>query len=251
MTGAGWIRGGAGIALGAGVGVWVGWLVTRRRRWYRRLNDAIPVNSAYWRTRGRRDGEVLYVALGDSAGQGIGASKPGRGYVGALARLIGRESGRAVRVVNLAISGATTYVAVRDELPKLARLQPDVCTIAIGANDIAGWDPLAFERNIRRLFAALPAHTIVAELPSFHFLPGERNVRSANRVLHAVAEEHGLVVAPLYADTRRQGLRGILTQFAGDLFHPNDRGYDVWAAAFAPAVAERARAVAVARNAAE
>lgn len=232
-----------GGAAAVSIGAWAYWLVRRRRHWFGVLNDAIPVNSKYWRERGAREGELLYVALGDSAAQGIGASTPRRGYVGALARLIAAESGRSVRVVNLAISGATTHVAVRDELPKLAKLRPDVCTIAIGANDIAVWDAAGFERKLRTIAAALPSGTVMAELPSFHFLPGERRVRVANRILHRIAAEHGFAVAPLHSATRRQGLWGVLTQFAGDLFHPNDRGYDVWASAFAPAVTERARAL--------
>ena len=31
----------------------------------------------------------------------------------------------------------------------------------------------------------------------------------------------------------------MLTQFANDLFHPNDHGYRVWASAFLPAVTAR------------
>jgi acyl-CoA thioesterase-1 len=31
----------------------------------------------------------------------------------------------------------------------------------------------------------------------------------------------------------------VLRQFSGDLFHPNDRGYEVWADTFLPAVDAR------------
>ena len=78
-----------------------------------------------------------------------------------------------------------------------------------------------------------------ADLPSFYFLPGEKKVLVANRILRDAAAERGLVVVPLHARTKRQGLWGVSTQFAGDLFHPNDRGYRVWASAFAPAVDAR------------
>ena len=65
---------------------------------------------------------------------------------------------------------------------------------------------------------------------------GEREAVSA-----ALRFERGLAVAPLHARTRRQGLWGMSTQFAGDLFHPNDRGYRVWASAFEPLVDSRVR----------
>ena len=78
----------------------------------------------------------------------------------------------AVRLVNLGVSGATVALAVRDQLPKLAQLDPDIVTVSIGGNDIASFEPVRFERELATLLDALPSHAIVADLPSFHFLPG-------------------------------------------------------------------------------
>ncbi|MGW9632133.1 SGNH/GDSL hydrolase family protein [Agromyces sp. NPDC055520] len=206
------------------------------------LNDTLPVHSKWWREHAKADGELLYVAIGDSAAQGIGASRPDRSYVGRIADELRESTGQSVRVVNLSVSGATTALAVRDQLPKLRELRsrgdrPDVVTVSIGANDIAEWNPERFARDIRSIFAELPLHAVVADLPCFHLPHHERKVAEANRMLRAAAREYGLVVAPLHELTRRQGLRGILTQFARDMFHPNDHGYAVWAEAFRPAVA--------------
>jgi lysophospholipase L1-like esterase len=63
-------------------------------------------------------------------------------------------------------------------------------------------------------------------------------VAEANRILRMVAAEFGLTVVPLHATTKRQGIRSIATQFANDFFHPNDRGYRVWAEAFLPELSE-------------
>jgi acyl-CoA thioesterase I len=249
----------AATGVGAGVGVlavvglaaWWAWIVRRRAVWFALLNDAIPVNAGWWREQRRAPGELVYVALGDSAAQGIGASRPGRSYVGQLATRLRRETGRTVRVVNLAVSGATVALALRDQLPKLAKLDPDIVTVSIGANDVAIWDLARFEREYRTLVAGLPDHAILADLPSFYFLPGQRASRAGCEIVRRVAEERGLPVVGLHAATHRQGLWGIVTQFAGDLFHPNDRGYAVWADAFAPAVLDRAHAVLAERAAAE
>ncbi|MDQ0893307.1 SGNH/GDSL hydrolase family protein [Agromyces ramosus] len=213
------------------------------------LNETLPVHSKWWRDHAAAQGELLYVAIGDSAAQGIGASAPDRSYVGVLADGLRASTGRSVRVVNLSVSGATTALAVRDQLPRFRRLEPDIVTVSIGANDIADWDPAGFDRNIRAIFSELPAHAVVADLPCFHLPHNERKVAEANRMLRAAAREHGLTVAPLHATTRRQGLRGILTQFAHDMFHPNDRGYAVWAEAFRPAVTERAAELSAAESA--
>ena len=201
------------------------------------LNETLPVHSKWWRDHAKVKGELLYVAIGDSAAQGIGASAPDRSYVGVLAEEIRAITGRTLRVVNLSVSGATVELAVRDQLPRFVKLHPDIVTVAIGANDIAHWDPAAFERGIRTIFEALPAHAIVADLPYFYLPHNERKVAVANRIVRRIAGEHGLTVVPLHATTRHQGLGGILTQFAIDMFHPNDHGYRVWADAFAPSLA--------------
>ena len=202
------------------------------------LNETLPIHSQWWRDHAKKKGELLYVAIGDSAAQGIGASEPNRGYVGILADHIRLNTERTVRVINLSVSGATVELAVRDQLPRFVKLSPDVVTVAIGANDIALWDAEVFETGIRRIFAELPDHAIVADLPCFHLPHNERKVAEANRILRTVAAEFGLTVVPLHATTERQGIRSIATQFANDFFHPNDRGYRVWAEAFLPELSE-------------
>lgn len=232
------------LALLGGVALWARWLARRQRHWKTALAESIPVNSAYWRARKKDEGEILYVAIGDSTAQGIGASRPANSYVGELARRIRRERGARLRVVNLGISGATLAIAIAKELPLLAKLEPELVTVCIGANDIADWDAERFEREIAVILDALPPHAIVADLPSFYFLPGEKKVVVANRMLRAAAQERGLELVGLHDATMREGLWGVATQFAGDLFHPNDRGYRVWADAFQSAVERRLDALA-------
>ncbi|MCS5734112.1 SGNH/GDSL hydrolase family protein [Herbiconiux daphne] len=235
--------GGSIAAATATVALWVRYLARRQHYWQGRLSDSIPVNSQYWRDRATREGELLYVAIGDSTAQGIGASRPAHSYVGFIARHVRQATGRPVRVVNLAISGATIGDAIARELPRLAALDAELMTVCIGANDIAAFDPDRFAAQVDTLFDALPSHAIVADLPSFYFLPAQKKVVIANRILVDAARARRLRVVPLYRATDRQGLWGVSTQFAGDLFHPNDRGYRIWADTFAPAVDERLRAI--------
>lgn len=240
----GWaIAGAVVVALAIAVALWLRWLSRRRVYWFERLTNTIPIHSDWWKSQRALTGELLYVAIGDSAAQGIGASKPGRSYVGEVARHIRAVSSKELRVVNLGISGATLGIAIAKELPALAKLQPDIVTVSIGANDMASFEPSRFAAEIETLFAALPSHAIVADLPTFYFLPVEKKVRIANQILREVAARHSLVVVPLHEAMRRQGLWGVTTQFAGDLFHPNDRGYKVWASAFLAAVDERLKKI--------
>ena len=206
-----------------------------------RAANAIPVHSAFWRAQRRESGDLLYVALGDSAAQGIGASRPDRGYVGLLARSVHAQTGHTVRVVNLSLAGGRLRDVLEKQLPALAKLDADIVTIAIGANDMADFDAARFEQQVTQLCDALPEHAIVAEVPSFYLGRFERSVRAANDILRRVATRHGLPVARLHRSTvQRTAARTVLRDVAGDFFHPNDRGHAVWASAFAPLVAQAA-----------
>ncbi|WP_233615171.1 SGNH/GDSL hydrolase family protein [Leucobacter chromiisoli] len=226
----------------------LGWngLYARANRPLMELAEMQPVTAAWWRERRKQKGEFFYLAIGDSTAQGIGASTPGRSYVGQLADRIEAYTGAPARVVNLGVSGSTTFLCARDQLPRAEKplaQHPNLVTVSIGANDIAMWDPVAFHRNLGRILDAVPRHTIVGELPCFFFPRNERKVAEANGILHQLAEARGLRVVPIHAATRRRGLLGILTEFAGDAFHPNDRGYEVWADTFWPDVRDRVDAV--------
>jgi lysophospholipase L1-like esterase len=224
----------------AGLVGYLAWLARHRSAWSVLLTNRIPAHHVYWGERGRADPEaVLYVALGDSAALGLGASQPQRGYVGIVADEIGRITGRPVRVRNLAIDGATCAVVLADELHRIPKAPAVVCTLDVGANDIWTFEPARFREELGRICAALPAGAIVADLPSFTPVPIAGRVRAANDIVREVVAEHGLTLAPLNATTRRGGPVIAIRNAAGDLFHPNDRGHRVWAEAFLPAVRAR------------
>lgn len=240
------VLGGLTVVGGAAFGARAG--IRGQRAASRRVVDMLPVHADWWRERLQHDGQLTYLAIGDSAAQGVGASEPHRGYVGLLARRIRHRSRSSVRVVNLSVSGSTTWGARKDQLPKLRNYSPDICTVSIGANDIADFHPDKFERNIRDIYGAVPSHAIVAELPCMFVPDRERKVAVANEIVHRVASEFGLTVAPLHTITKRVGLRRTFFNSYGDLFHPNDRGYEIWASAFEPAVDARVDVVAAIRH---
>lgn len=222
----------------------LGWLGLRRAndrldRNRALVSETLPVHSKWWRDHAKTEGELLYVALGDSAAQGIGASVPKNSYVGLIADHVREVTGRTVRVVNLSVSGATVASAAAEQLPRFLTFTPDLVTVSIGANDIATFDPDTFEAGLREVLGALPSDAIVADVPCFYLPHNERKVAVANRILREAAAERELTVVPLHDTMKRQGVKGMLTQFANDLFHPNDHGYRVWASAFLPTVTTR------------
>ncbi|MCA1692731.1 MAG: GDSL-type esterase/lipase family protein [Actinobacteria bacterium] len=84
----------------------------------------------------------LWVVLGDSTAQGIGAPGYDQGYVGQLRILLDEQRGEngPWRVLNLSRSGARSADALESQLPRLESLpvEPDLVTCAIGANRWVG-----------------------------------------------------------------------------------------------------------------
>jgi lysophospholipase L1-like esterase len=189
----------------------------------------------YWSVpRGAPHG-LVYVALGDSLAQGLGASRPDLGYVGLLARRLGDA-----RVVNLSVSGARVRDVLDDQLPALAMLPHiDVVTLDVGGNDVRDFDPSRFAPDVWELMSRLPAGTVVADIPYFMHGHWERDAQEASRLLQTAAAAHGIPVVPIHEVLRRRGWRGMFGDYAADFFHPNDRGHQIWADAFWSVLGQR------------
>ena len=199
-----------------------------------RLARSVETTAAYWSEPRGETGGLLYVALGDSAAQGIGASRPDRGYVGLLAERVRRSTGRPVEIVNLSRSGARISDVVQVQLPALAALgrTPDLVTVAIGGNDVPTYEADRFAGSVEELVDALPAGTYVADVPYWMHGRWEVDSQAAADVMATAARERGLRPVPLHDAQRRAGWSAMLTHFAADWFHPDDRGHRLWADAF-------------------
>lgn len=197
-----------------------------------KLRASVESNRVFWSQPRGHPGGLLYVALGDSLAQGIGASSPERGYVGLLAARLETTTGRPVQVVNLSVSGARVRDVLATQVPALAALRPDVVTVDVGANDMGRYDAARFSREAAELTAALPVGTLLADVPYFMHGRWEVHAREASAVLARDAGRHGVVVVPVHEAQRAQGWKAMLTQFAADWFHPNDRGHRLWADTF-------------------
>lgn len=114
----------------------------------------------------------LWVALGDSLAQGIGATSPENGFVLSVAEQLRQTSGEPWRVINLAMTGARISHVVDDELDILRRagLDPMITTCMIGFNDfIGGTRTDAIADGARRLVAGVPHGTLVGRVSTRRF----------------------------------------------------------------------------------
>ena len=198
---------------------------------FRRSFEHVDAYAAAWAAANEQARAVdgpLWVVLGDSAAQGVGASSHLSGYVGLVLDRLVAADGRPWRVLNLSRSGARTREVVDVQWPAAAELGADLVTAVVGGNDALRTREPEWRRAVQDLCAALPARAVVSTTARGVF---ERKTARVNAVLRALAAEHGLRVADLWAHTGPP-YRGLYF----DGFHPNDKGYLQWADALSEAL---------------
>jgi acyl-CoA thioesterase-1 len=179
----------------------------------------------------------LWVVLGDSTAQGLGAPSPMGGYVGQVLADLQRRTRQRWRVLNLSLSGALIRDVLRDQLPRLPAA-PDLVTCGIGANDILYSAPAKLFADLRTLIDAVPDETVLLDLPlptGIWGIIGRASVPYVTRInqtIHQAASARRLPVAEVSAHFRPPWTG----KFASDCFHPSQDGYRDWARALLAAI---------------
>jgi lysophospholipase L1-like esterase len=192
---------------------------------------------------------LVYVALGDSTGVGVGADAGG-GYPARIARRL-EQGGMAVKLVNLSVPGATAADLRKEQVPKVSAAKPGFVTVGIGINDLVKGRSLSeYARDLEILadqLGRLKVPVVVSTLPDLALAPSAKDAPSSfsrrlaqfNAAITMIAERHGFAVADVYDVSHREFKRRAAELFAADQFHPSAKGYEQWATAMWPTV-ERA-----------
>ena len=189
-----------------------------------------------------RSAAVLYVALGDSTVEGVGATSPDRNYVSRLHERL-RAVYPSARVVNLGAGGATSADVLLRQLDRAIGLRPHLVTLSIGPNDITTRVPVAtYERNLETILGRLRYETtavaVVNLIPDLAVTPrfSRSRLREAvgrqtivfNEALERTGWAHRAELVNLYAASQREvPLQPEL--ISADGYHPSDAGYARWA----------------------
>lgn len=192
-------------------------------------------------------GPIVYVALGDSTGAGVGAREGG--YVARLFKRI-EERRPDSKLINVCVSGATTEDVLRGQLAQSVAADPDLVTLGIGINDIGHRLTLdQFSKNYEQILSMLKEKTrariVVTNIPDIStapVIPGwsrnayQQQIIQFSRRLEEIAARHGVTVFDIYAITTQE-LPSHPEYFSRDGFHPSDAGYELWAQTMWPTVA--------------
>jgi lysophospholipase L1-like esterase len=193
-----------------------------------------------------------YVALGDSLTAGTGdAGRDGRriGWAQRLADVLSVRTAARCQLTNLAVDGATVAQVLSEQLPAAAAARPDLLSVTVGMNDIRarGFDELSFKAGLGQLLEALAATeatvltctlpditAIMTRSPEMAGIARER-MRLASDIIREQAESYGAVCLDVWS------LPGITDPdlYGPDRVHPNSRGHQLMAAAFADKLAPR------------
>ena len=193
-----------------------------------------------------------FVALGDSLTAGKGdAGTDGRpvGWAQRLADVLSVRTAVRCKLTNLAVDRATVSLVLSEQLPAVAPAQPDLVSVTVGMNDIRarGFDELSFKSELGQLLEALAATkatVLTCTLPNIAAvmpLPPDlteiarERMRLASDIIREQAESYGAVCLDAWS------LPGVADPdlYSPDRMHPNGKGHQLIAAAFADKLAPR------------
>ncbi len=176
------------------------------------------------------------VWMGDSTAAGVGASSAG----GTLPHQVASRLGRPVSLTVLARSGARIEDVVREQLPKVASLRPEVLVVSVGANDavhLTGaesysdrWHQLVPPADAVLVALGIPDMGSPPRLPQpLRALVGWRARRLNRSGAPRMASDGLATYVDIAGRTGPAFRRDPDRYFAADRYHPSDAGYRLWA----------------------
>jgi acyl-CoA thioesterase-1 len=189
---------------------------------------------------------LVYVALGDSTVEGIGATRPERSYVGIISRHL-ESKGRELTFHNVGKAGARVIDVNELQIDTVVKASPNLITISVGANDIRlHTNPKQFRAQLRHLFARLTDETsatiIMNNIPDISLsrvVPEKfktmcrKYVQLLNMIISQEAKRFKVTVVDLFSKSKLF-MELYPESFSHDGFHPSDFGYAIWANTMLP-----------------
>lgn len=132
------------------------------------------------------------------------------------------------KIINTSISGDTSYTALNRSKKMLPRLKPDVCLIAIGANDgLQGLTLKQLKNNLHKLVKLCQQYTnkvmlFEIKLPSNY---GQTFIARFSNIYHQVAKQEGIKLLPFFMEPFALDF----SMFLEDRIHPTEQAQPIMA----------------------
>jgi acyl-CoA thioesterase-1 len=194
--------------------------------------------------------DILYLAVGASDALGIGATPLRNGYVYRIRNELEQQTRGNVRLLNLAIPGATTRDLRQSlQLALQKNVKPELVTIWTGANDVIdGLAPEDFEKELSALLRELRDKTssfiVIGDIPDLTKIPRFRiqpsRVVTSNRIAafnRVIEKQANAFNVPIVRLSREEVTDELVSEIDG--FHPSDKGHRQIAQLFLKAIIPR------------
>ncbi len=183
----------------------------------------------------------VYVAIGDSSVEGVGASHHTKSYPSIIFEKI-KSTYPAAEYHNLGKSGDRIKNVLEAQLPQALALKPNLVTVSIGVNDIRGRVKLSeFEKDLTYLINTLQTETdakiIINNIPDFSALPtlpiyirmaSKILIHRFNKSIEKISNNFNLTLVDIFK-VSRHFCKQWKSFISNDGFHPSDAGYALWA----------------------
>lgn len=201
------------------LGVRALWVVFQRPRYKKHWYELMK--------REKKQGDFHLLVLGDSIMQGIGASRLRYSLAGRVAHYVELRTGKNVYIENRSLTGGKVRDVAQDQIPQADIDSADLIIVTVSANDALRKTPIAeYRDHLQTIADSLPANkTILADVPRVGLYS------KYQPAFDEVVGKHPYRRASFYDAEQSSSMFSII---AGDFFHPNNKGYQIWFSAFKP-----------------
>lgn len=182
----------------------------------------------------------VYVAIGDSTVEGIGASAQEKTFTALIFSFLQKKM-KTVEYHNFGRTGSRVIDVVEEQLCSAISKNPDLVVISVGANDIRKrTSPKTFEKYFALLLSKLKKEThaviVINNIPDLSLLTILSRiarvyckwvVRRFNQGITRHAQKAGAIIIDTHAHSKN--LREFGHLVSSDGIHPSDAGYALWA----------------------
>jgi len=188
---------------------------------------------------------VRYLPLGDSytIGEGVGINE---NFPSLLTQKLQKEGLDITIVAQPAVTGYTTQDILDHQIPLLASLKPNFCTLLIGVNDWVQEVPIEiYHENLERILTLARQQVgdrlLLLSIPDFSvskegvkYSKGRdiaRGIEAFNKVGEELAQQKNIPLVNIFSLSQRQKEEAY---FAADQLHPSAKAYEEWVSLMFP-----------------